>query len=122
MNNNALCRLEDISDGGATAIDTAINGEEWNLILLRRGGQVYAYHNVCSHAGRRLDYAPGQFLVRGESLICAAHGATFDVCSGLCRGGPGGGGLTPVAIRVDDGAVILDREPASAAAECTPEA
>ncbi len=105
--NVRLCRLDAISDGGAIAVDTSNGGEALNLIVLRRGDRVFAYHNVCAHAGRRLDYAPGQFLVRDDRLICAAHGAVFDVCSGVCREGPGGGGLTAVAVRVTDGDVLL---------------
>ncbi len=102
-----LCRLDAINDGGAIAVDTSSNGEALNLILLRRGDEVFAYHNVCSHAGRRLDYAPGLFLVREDRLICAAHGAVFDVCSGICREGPGGGRLGAVAVCVIDGDVYL---------------
>ena len=107
-NTKSLCRVDAIKDGDAIAIDSERDGDPLNLIVLRRGEQVYAYHNVCSHAGRRLDYAPGQFLVRDQRLICAAHGAVFDVCSGLCSGGPGGGGLSPVAVRIADGEVFLD--------------
>ena len=102
-----LCRLDAISDGGAIAIDTSQGGEALNLIVLRRGDDVFAYHNVCSHAGRRLDYAPGQFLVRDDRLSCAAHGAVVDVCSGICREGPGGGGLGSVEVTVTDGNVLL---------------
>ena len=107
-NTKSLCRVDAIKDGDAIAIDSERDGDPINLIVLRRGEQVYAYHNVCSHAGRRLDYAPGQFLVRDQRLICAAHGAVFDVCSGLCSGGPGVGGLSPVAVRIADGEVFLD--------------
>ena len=107
-NTKSLCRVDAIKDGDAIAIYSERDGDPINLIVLRRGEQVYAYHNVCSHAGRRLDYAPGQFLVRDQRLICAAHGAVFDVCSGLCSGGPGGGGLSPVAVRIADGEVFLD--------------
>ena len=106
-NLKSLCRVDAVVDGGAIAIDTDHDGEALNLIVLRRGDQVYAYHNVCSHAGRRLDYAPGQFLVREDRLICAAHGAVFNVYSGVCSGGPGGGGLSAVAVRVTDGDVFL---------------
>ncbi|MFZ2237570.1 MAG: Rieske 2Fe-2S domain-containing protein [Dokdonella sp.] len=107
--NPPLCRLDAISDGGAIAVDTSNEGEPLSLIVLRRGDEVFAYHNVCAHAGRRLDYAPGQFLVRDDRLICAAHGAVFDVCSGVCRDGPGGGGLSAVAVCVIEGNVHLAR-------------
>ncbi len=104
----ALCRLDDIPDGGATAVDaTLVDGDE-SLILLRRGDQVRGYLNVCPHAGRRLDYAPGKFLLKNDTLICAVHGATFNQGDGLCIAGPcRGEHLRTVAVQVDDGEVKL---------------
>lgn len=100
----SLCRIDDIVDGGALAIETVADagGSASDLLLLRRGDRVHAYLNICPHAGRRLDYAPGRFLIRADRLICAAHGATFDVSTGTCVGGPGGGSLSAVPVRVDD--------------------
>ena len=103
-----LCRLDEIPDGGATAVDALLpNGEE-NLILLRHGAQVRGYLNVCPHAGRRLDYAPGKFLLKNDTLICAVHGATFNQDDGLCIAGPcRGEHLRAVAVRVEGSAVQL---------------
>jgi len=101
-----LCRLDDIPDGGAIAVhvDSASGGFE--LIVLREGERAFAYHNECPHAGRRLDYAPGRFLVRDGRITCAAHGATFRCADGLCVGGPCmGASLAAVAVHVDDGEV-----------------
>ena len=83
-----LCRLDAIPDGGATAIEdvAAVDGE--SVIVMRRGEEVRAWLNVCPHAGRRLDYAPGQFLLKDELLICAVHGASFDRSRGICVAGP----------------------------------
>lgn len=106
MNDSApLCRLEDIPDGGAVAVhvDSATGGFE--LIVLRQGERVFAYHNECPHAGRRLDYAPGRFLVSEGRIVCAAHGATFRVDSGACLGGPCSNGLAPVPVAVVDGEI-----------------
>jgi nitrite reductase/ring-hydroxylating ferredoxin subunit len=111
MNDSAaLCRLDDIPDGDAIAakVDDATGGFE--LILLRRGEHVFAYHNECPHAGRNLDYAPGRFLVRDNRLICAAHGATFAVDSGACLGGPCRSGLAGMPVVVVDGYVRLARD------------
>lgn len=104
-----LCRLEDIVDGDAIAvrIETATGGFE--LILLRQGAEVFAYHNECPHAGRNLDYAPGRFLVRDGRITCAVHGATFTVGSGSCVGGPCRSGLVGMPVDVIDGAVYLGR-------------
>jgi nitrite reductase/ring-hydroxylating ferredoxin subunit len=106
-----LCRLEDIADGEARGIGVNV-GEQWDLILLRRGDAVYAYHNECPHAGRNLDYAPGQFLVRNGVITCAVHGASFDTATGACCGGPARSGLVAVPVKVIDGAVWLADAPA----------
>lgn len=99
-----LCRLDDIPDGGAIAAQ-APDGE---LILLRQGECVFAYHNECPHQGRNLDYAPGLFLVRDGRLLCAHHGATFTVDSGDCIAGPcRGTGLVVAPVEVVDDEVRL---------------
>ncbi|KQX96528.1 ferredoxin [Rhodanobacter sp. Root480] len=103
-----LCRLTDIPDGGATAVDALLAGGEQSLILLRDGGQVRGYRNVCPHAGRRLDYAPGKFLLKDDTLICAVHGASFQRQAGVCVAGPcRGDSLRAVALRVEGGEVWL---------------
>ncbi|MGN6521212.1 MAG: Rieske (2Fe-2S) protein [Dokdonella sp.] len=102
-----LCRLDDIDDGGAIAVHVDSSTGGFELIVLRRGERAYAYHNECPHAGRRLDYAPGRFLVSDGRLVCAAHGATFRVVDGACLGGPCSNGLAALAVEVVDGAVRL---------------
>ena len=105
----ALCRVDDIPDGGAIAVDAALRDGEESVIVLRRDDMVRAYLNICPHAGRRLDWAPGKFLLKDKLLICAAHGASFQDADGLCVGGPcRGEHLRAVAVRVTDGEVWLD--------------
>jgi len=109
----ALCRLDEIPDGGATAVDAMLadsgaDPELSSLILLRRGEQVRGYLNICPHTGRRLDYAPGKFLLKNDTLICAVHGATFNQADGLCIAGPcRGEHLREIAVQMQDGAIHL---------------
>ena len=103
----ALCRVEDIPDGDAIGIRVPSSTGGFELILLRLGERVFAYHNECPHAGRNLDYAPGRFLVRDARIVCAVHGATFAVDSGACVGGPCRSGLVGMPIDVVDGEVLL---------------
>ena len=84
----ALCRLDEIPDGGATAVEDVAGVGGDSVIVERRGGEVRAWLNVCPHAGRRLDYAPGRFLLKDELLICAVHGASFNRNDGICVAGP----------------------------------
>ena len=103
-----LCRLEAIADAGAIAVDVDSSTGGFSLILLRQGAHVLAYHNECPHAGRRLDWAPGKFLIENGQLICAAHGASFFIESGRCYAGPcRGAGLAAVRVVVIDGEVRL---------------
>lgn len=100
--------LEDVPDGGLIGIDDAVPGDGTQaLILYRVGSRVKAWCNVCPHAGRRLDWAPGQFLrSRDGGLVCAVHGATFDPASGECTAGPcRGQALLAVAVEVREGGV-----------------
>ncbi len=103
----ALCRLDDIPDGGAIGVSVPSATGGFDLIVMRRGERAFAYHNECPHAGRNLDYAPGQFLVREGRITCAVHGATFGVESGACLGGPCRSGLVAMPVEVVDGEIRL---------------
>jgi nitrite reductase/ring-hydroxylating ferredoxin subunit len=104
-----LCRLDDMHDGEATAVDALLPEGEESVILLRQGERVHAWLNICPHAGRRLDWAPGKFLISKGMLVCAAHGASFNIDNGECIGGPcKGESLRGVPVRVEQGDVLLD--------------
>jgi nitrite reductase/ring-hydroxylating ferredoxin subunit len=79
-----------------------------SLIVLRRDDAVRVFHNVCPHAGRRLDWAPGRFLIDQGFLVCAAHGACFSMIDGVCISGPcRGQSLAEVPSDVRDGEVFV---------------
>ena len=104
-----LIALEAIADGGLAAVEAEVDGAAESLIVHRRGDVVRAWLNVCPHAGRRLDFAPGQFLkTRDELLVCAVHGASFELDGGECVAGPcRGDHLRAVAVEIRDGHVFL---------------
>lgn len=106
--NPPLCRIDAIPEDGALAAEAMLDGEACDLLLTRDGDQVHCFHNVCPHAGRRLDWAPGRFLVDKGLLVCAVHGAMFRRGDGECVSGPcRGQSLAEVAVEVRDGAVHL---------------
>lgn len=106
-----LLALTELQDGGFAEVEAVIDGDAESLILHRDGDHVRAWLNVCPHAGRRLDWAPGQFLKTKEGLlVCAAHGASFELVNGDCVAGPcRGESLRAVAVRVRDGQVFLEQ-------------
>ncbi|MGY1458885.1 MULTISPECIES: Rieske (2Fe-2S) protein [unclassified Luteimonas] len=106
----ALVALDDLPPGGFTEGEGLVDGSAESIIVHRdSAGSVRAWLNVCPHAGRRLDWAPGRFLVSKEgSLVCAVHGASFETVGGVCEAGPcRGESLHAVAIEVRDGMVWL---------------
>lgn len=105
----ALIAFDRIADGGFAEVEAMLDGDAESLILHRAGGTVRAWLNVCPHAGRRLDWAPGKFLTSKDGLlVCAAHGASFELTGGNCVAGPcRGDRLRAVAVAVRDGAVWL---------------
>lgn len=59
-----LCQVEEIPDSGALSVRIPSSTGGFEVILMRQGEQVFAYHNECPHQGRNLDYVPGKFLIR----------------------------------------------------------
>src|SRR5690554_1424697 len=103
-NTGVELEVERIPEEGA--LDVRLDPEDpgSSVVLLRRDGHVYAWRNLCPHAGRFLNWAPGRFLFDQGRLVCASHGATFEVDSGLCVAGPcRGSSLVPVPVTPLDG-------------------
>ena len=116
-----LCAALDVAEGAAIECPDPRDIEGASLILLRCGGQLQAYMNICPHAGRPLNWAPGRFLYAHGQLVCAAHGASFRPEDGYCIGGPcRGESLRRVAIEIVEGEVRLAPAIAGSAADHPP--
>lgn len=103
-----LCTLDEIPPNQAIERADPREDDGTTLILLRQGAQVRAYLNICPHAGRPLNWAPGRFLYDHGQLVCAAHGASFRPEDGYCIGGPcKGESLRSVPIVISGGEVRL---------------
>ena len=98
-----------MEDGGFVEVEAVLNGAAESLVRYRDGQRVRAALNVCPHAGRRKASAPGKFLKSREGhLVCAAHGASFELVNGDCIAGPcRGDSLRRVAVEIRDGQVVL---------------
>lgn len=109
LNGLPLARLDGLVDGEIHELQAIVDGGPESLLLLRDGDAVRAWLNICPHAGRRLDWSPGKFLQsKAGDLVCAVHGATFELGRGECIAGPcRGASLRAVGLEVRDGAVWL---------------
>jgi len=101
--------LAEIDDPGCR--EFSIGDGEWPFcgFVVRQGDQVYAYQNYCMHVGHQLNWMPDGFLTKDrKAIICASHGALYEIDSGLCVAGPcTGKRLREVAVEVQDGIVYV---------------
>ena len=94
-----LIDRSELPDTGLVALEVVIDGEPESILVDCGRSPVAAWRNCCPHQGRRLDYAPGRFLIDRGQLVCAAHGAVFRLSDGECVGGPcRGEHLAPIAV------------------------
>jgi nitrite reductase/ring-hydroxylating ferredoxin subunit len=101
--------LSKIEDPGCQ--EFTIGDGDWPFkgFVVRQGEAVYAYQNFCMHAGHPLNWKPDGFLTGdGSQIICASHGAIYEIESGECVSGPcPGKKLRPVEVQVRDGEVVV---------------
>jgi nitrite reductase/ring-hydroxylating ferredoxin subunit len=104
-----VCRLTELERQGARAF--TIGAGDWPLrgFVVRVGAAVHGYVNRCPHAGHPLNLLPDRFLTPdGALILCTSHGALFEKSTGYCVAGPcAGGALTPVALEIRYGFVLL---------------
>ncbi|PZO09413.1 MAG: ferredoxin [Lysobacteraceae bacterium] len=97
----SLIHLAELPAEGLSEVELPVAGDLQSILLRRTGARVQAWLNICPHAGRRMDYAPGKFLLDQGRLVCAAHGASFELEQGVCVAGPcRGASLVPLEVVV----------------------
>jgi len=110
LSGHRLCRLDEIEEPGSRGFRLGSGSETRALFVVRHGGRVVAYENVCPHVGSPLDWAPDRFLdIERRFILCATHGALFRIEDGYCVEGPcSGEALKPLRIRVEGGEIYLE--------------
>lgn len=85
------------------------DGSDVSAFLVKSKNQAYAYRNSCPHTGAPLNWKPNAFLDIGNRFIlCALHGALFEIDTGLCIDGPcRGSRLETISVKVEGGEVFL---------------
>lgn len=101
--------LDEFDDPGCREFQIGAGDWPFKGFVVRSGQQVFAYQNYCQHAGHCLNWGPDSFLTKDcSNIVCASHGALYDIPTGECIAGPCAGKyLTPVEVRVVCGKVIV---------------
>lgn len=108
-----LCRVDELPDGGARGFDPHASGHD-TMLVVRQGGRLYGYLDACPHyGGTPMAWRKDAYLnAARDRIVCAAHGAQFDIPSGACTLGPClGQSLTPVALALKNGVIHIHNEP-----------
>lgn len=74
------CRFEELPVNEIVA--QKVDGME--LVVIRRGENVFALKDQCPHAGSPLSTG----YIKGSDIMCAYHAAKFDIESGASQGPP----------------------------------
>ena len=74
------------------------------LVICRFKDQFYALENRCSHALSTFE----EGRLRGYSLICPKHGASFDIRNGAVQSLPAKLPVRSFPLRIVDGVIEVD--------------
>jgi 3-phenylpropionate/trans-cinnamate dioxygenase ferredoxin component len=78
------------------------------ICLVRLGeDDVRAVHDTCTHQQQPLH----EGTVDGNTLVCAAHAATFDLDTGQSIGVPEVDAIAVYPCRIEDDSVLVDLDP-----------
>lgn len=94
------CALDAVPAGGVLAVDVA--GTE--VAIVRTDDEVFAIHDVCSHA--EIPLSEGD--VEGTTLECWLHGSRFDLRTGKPTGLPATIPVPVYPVRVEGTDVYVD--------------
>ncbi|MEP0201758.1 MAG: Rieske (2Fe-2S) protein [Halioglobus sp.] len=106
-----LCHRDELPERRARGFDPFNSGQP-SVFIIKKNSLLYAYRDLCPHYGDTpLPWKKDEYLDKaGDVIVCAGHGARFDIASGDCISGPClGQSLTPVRLQVSkDGFVTAE--------------
>jgi nitrite reductase/ring-hydroxylating ferredoxin subunit len=102
-------RFDELEDPGCR--EFRIGDGDWPFkgFVVRQGDEVFAYQNSCRHLGHPMNWKPDSFLTKDRAnIICASHGAIYEIATGLCIGGPCiGKTLRTLTVEIRDGLIYV---------------
>ena len=99
-----LCRSDEIEEGDARGFSTP-SAPRTKVIVVRRGGDLFAYWDACPHyGGTPMAWRTNAYLnAARDRIVCASHGAEFEIETGRCvLGAALGEALRPAPIIINE--------------------
>jgi 3-phenylpropionate/trans-cinnamate dioxygenase ferredoxin subunit len=97
------CATADVSDGEAVRV--VIDGIP--VAVVRSEGEVYAIHDVCSHA----NVALSEGEIEDQTIECWLHGSRFDLVTGRPTGLPATQPVPVYPVKIDGDDVLVSVAP-----------
>lgn len=84
-----IASVDEIADPGSKGISLDHKDTKYEMFIVKKDSKIVVYENSCPHTLGPLDWTPDQFLnIDNDYIMCANHGAQFEIDSGLCIYGP----------------------------------
>ncbi len=93
------CAVADITDGSALRV--VLDGVP--IAVVRSDGEVYAIHDVCSHA----NVALSEGEVDDQTIECWLHGSRFDLVTGRPTGLPAVRPVPVYPVKIDGDDILV---------------
>ena len=93
-------QIADVADG--TAVRVVLDGVP--VAVVRSDGDVYAIHDVCSHA----NVALSEGEIEGQTLECWLHGSRFDLVTGRPTGLPATQPVPVYPVKIDGDDILVN--------------
>jgi 3-phenylpropionate/trans-cinnamate dioxygenase ferredoxin component len=97
------CAVADVDDGAAKRVTIG----SLPVAIVRSNGEVYAIHDVCSHA----NVALSEGEIDDQTIECWLHGSRFDLVTGRPTGLPATRPVPVYPVKIDGDDVLVDVTP-----------
>jgi 3-phenylpropionate/trans-cinnamate dioxygenase ferredoxin subunit len=95
--------VDDVPDGGALRVTIG----DVPIAIVRSDGEIYAIHDVCSHANVSL--SEGE--IEDQTIECWLHGSRFDLVTGRPTGLPATRPVPVYPVKIDGDDVLVSVTP-----------
>ena len=102
MRDVVLCPLDELVDATPRRFD----GDDFRVVVVRLGDDMYAVGDRCSH--QDVSLSEGEVDPDACTIECFKHGSTFDLRTGKPQTLPATRPVPVYDVRVSDGLVVME--------------